>query len=279
MNGIREVALGKIAIKSPRVHAIIRRQYSRLRKVLYSGSNYECPFCGRTFGKFLPFGHYSQTLLDLKVVPPGFRENARCPDCGSIDRERHIYMYVDWRLGSRERRLRMLHFSPERNLGRVLSSKPNIDYLSVNLTPTAMARMDITCLGLRDSSFDAIICSHVLEHVPRDEVALSELYRVLRPGGWAIVLSPISLTLATTYEDPSVTTEEGRLQAFGQKDHVRIYGEDFVERLRDAGFDVIRWNLAAHSHREKSDRFGILRDERLFICEKPHSCPPVPNSG
>ena len=263
------VSIGLTA-KCPRFHAIIRQFYSKLRTIFYAGSSYECPFCEKTFRKFLPFGHYSEVLIEMRVVPPGLRVNSRCPNCRSIDRERHIFLYMNQRMSKIDRNVKLLHFSPERGLGKALSSNPGVDYVSVNLAKTAMVSMDVTSLGFSDFSFDVIVCSHILEHVLRDQLALSELFRVLKPGGWAVILSPISLSLARTYEDSSITSKEARIKAFGQEDHVRIYGKDFIDRLRDAGFIVTSWNYAGESSSEKADRYRILKDERLFICEKPN---------
>jgi SAM-dependent methyltransferase len=102
--------------------------------------------------------------------------------------------------------------------------------------PAAMVRLDITEIDFPDESFDVVYCSHVLEHVPDDRKALAEIRRVLKPDGWAILLVPIDA--AETIEDPSITDPGERLRLFGQGDHVRRYGPDYVERLHQAGFDV-----------------------------------------
>jgi ubiquinone/menaquinone biosynthesis C-methylase UbiE len=99
-----------------------------------------------------------------------------------------------------------------------------------------MMTMDITDIQYEDQSFDVIYCSHVLEHVQNDKKALRELFRVLKNDGWAILLVPI--TSETTVEDPSIVDPIERLRAFGQEDHVRKYGRDYVDRLREAGFTV-----------------------------------------
>ncbi|HUF80440.1 MAG TPA: methyltransferase domain-containing protein [Burkholderiales bacterium] len=142
-----------------------------------------------------------------------------------------------------------------------------LDYLSVDLSsPGAMARMDLTRMACPDSTFQAIYCSHVLEHIPDDRKAISELYRVLRPGGWAVLEVPI--TADKTHEDPSVVDPEERKKHFGQRDHVRRCGPDYVERVRSAGFVVqvlCSTDLAAETD---CRRMGFL-PAPLFFCRKP----------
>ena len=101
--------------------------------------------------------------------------------------------------------------------------------------------LDLTALDLPDRSVDVLLCSHVLEHIVDDRKAMAEICRVLRDEGWALVNVPSDPRRDSTYEDWSITTSEERLKAFGQQDHVRIYGsQDFMSRLRDAGLTVIR---------------------------------------
>src|SRR4249920_3892182 len=115
----------------------------------------------------------------------------------------------------------------------------NINYVSANLdSPLAMIRMDISKIPYKANCFDVIICNHVLEHIPNDRQAMSDLYRVLKPGGWAILQVPISLSLDRTYEDPTAVTREEREKKFGQHDHVRIYAKDYKDRLENVGFTV-----------------------------------------
>jgi SAM-dependent methyltransferase len=112
-----------------------------------------------------------------------------------------------------------------------------VDYVAGDLDARfADRRIDVTALEFPDGTFDAILCNHVLEHVRDDRRAMSELRRVLRPGGWALLVPTIRN--ARTDEDPSVEDPDERTRRFGQHDHVRIYGWDYLERLDDAGFDV-----------------------------------------
>ena len=244
--------------------------YSYLRSFYYVGSRYECPFCSGHFRKFLPAGLNNLVLKD--VVGGGYRLNAQCPHCNSCDRERLIYLYVKNKtdLLFTNNNIRLLHVAPEKNLQKVLSSKPNIDYISTDLkSPLVMVKMDITNIKYKDNYFDAIICNHVLEHIPDDHRAMSELYRVLKPNGWAILQVPISVSLKKTYEDPTVTTPEEREKVFGQSDHVRIYAKDYKDRLENVGFYVNVYNIANDLGDDAICRYGLLRDENIYICSKP----------
>jgi hypothetical protein len=200
--------------------------YLKYRYLFYLGSKFECPFCRKKFRKFLPTGFRFPILKEKKVIGGGYRHNAVCPYCYSTDRERLIYLYLKFKtnLFTTNKKIKLLHVAPERNLQNVLSSHPNIDYISADLSsPLAMIKMDITNIPYKDNFFDIIICNHVLEHVQNDYKAMSELHRVLKPGGWAILQVPISPILEKTYEDPTITDPRKREELFGQGDHVRLY--------------------------------------------------------
>ena len=126
-------------------------------------------------------------------------------------------------------------------------------------------RLDITALELPDDAFDAVICSHVLEHVPDDAAAMRELRRITAPGGFTLVMVPLALDRATTYEDPSVTAPDARRRAFLQHDHVRLYAPDIADRLGDAGFDVEVVDMRAELGDEAA-RYGLLASDLVFVC-------------
>lgn len=96
--------------------------------------------------------------------------------------------------------------------------------------------LDLQRLDLPDACLDVVLCSHVLEHVPDDAAALRELRRVLRPGGWGVLQTPVQGQ--HTVEEQPGDDPVLRLTRFGQADHVRLYGRDYADRLRAAGFDV-----------------------------------------
>lgn len=161
--------------------------------------------------------------------------------------------------------------APEPALSAVIGKHSNIDYLTADLnSASAMVKMDITEIDYPDQSFDVIICNHVLEHIIDDSRAMSELRRVLKSGGWGILQVPISLSLAQTYEDFSITDPTEREQVFGQSDHVRIYAIDYLDRLKESGFQVDPF--AWWTDREFSDsnnKYGLLKDESIFVVSKP----------
>ncbi len=212
-----------------------------------------CPLCEASVRRFLSHG-----------IDP--RPDACCPVCGCLERHRLAWLVLEERLDAERGETRLLHFAPESVLSRRLGGRTDLHHVTADLRdPEAMLRADITRLPHADASFDAVYCSHVLEHVPEDGVALREVKRILRPAGWAIFQVPI--VGDRTYEDLSVSGADERLRRFGHPEHVRVYGLDFEERLRDAGFDVRSVAAADVASPYELDRFG-LGDEMLFFCLK-----------
>lgn len=235
----------------------------------YGGMKFKCTFCGGRFRKLLPAGYQVSVLKERRVVGGGYRLNATCPRCYSFDRERLVYLYLKDRTNVFSERVKMLHVAPEVNLQKMLRARSNIDYVSVDMDPkAAMVQMDITNMQYESDSFDVIICNHVLEHIPDDRRAMSELYRILKPGGWSILQVPISLSLPETYEDPRIETPAERENAFGQSDHVRIYAHDYKERLESVGFAVEVRNPAEDFSMSVIQKYALLKDEDIYLCRK-----------
>ncbi len=191
----------------------------------YRGRGRWCPVCAQSSRKFRPGGTF-------------LRQDAKCPRCGSLERHRLAWLYLTLRTDLFDRRpKRVLHIAPEQCFEGKLKARLGDGYLTADLLdPHVMERMDITRIGYSDETFDVIYCSHVLEHVPDDRQALREFRRVLKRTGWAILLVPI--TADRTFEDPTIVSPSDRLRVFGKEDHVRRYGPDYVDRLREAGFAV-----------------------------------------
>lgn len=189
-----------------------------------------CPVCGTIAESFLPAG---------RVVK---RPNGRCPECGSAERHRLIWAHLFDQVWPRlpDRKKDILHVAPEGFFVSQLKGRPDVNYVSGDLMMSgSMAKLDLTDIRFWDEQFDLIICSHVLEHIPDDLLAMREMRRVLRPGGFLQIMVPIHGD--TTYEDPSITSPEDRLKHFGQDDHVRKYGADIRGRLEASGFSVRFW--------------------------------------
>ena len=162
---------------------------------------------------------------------------------------------------------RLLHIAPERVLENKFRRMRSLDYLTGDLNnPRAMVQVDITRIQFPDSSFDAICCSHVLEHVADDLTAMREFHRILRTGGWAAILVP--MTVQQTLEDPTVTTREQRIAVYGHPDHVRRYGPDCAERLRKAGFRVKAVTSSDLVPPSQATRLGLRDDEVIHLCRK-----------
>jgi SAM-dependent methyltransferase len=220
-----------------------------------SGSAFACPVCGGRYRRFLPFGLNG-------------RRNARCPGCGSLERHRFMWMHLRDRHRLTQRRIRLLHIAPEPCIHENLSANPALRYISVDMfDPTAGRAADLTDLPFGDASFDFAICSHVLEHIEDDRAAMAELFRVLAPGGHAVVMVPIEMDRPKTYEDASINSAAGRDVAFGHPYHVRICGADYPDRLRRAGFGVkLVYSRSMTPHMR---RFWRINKTVLFDCRKP----------
>jgi SAM-dependent methyltransferase len=187
-----------------------------------------------------------------------------------MDRERLLLLYLRARTDVFSRPQSVLHVAPERRLSAVLRAQPHLRYLSADIASSrAMIAMDLTRTELPDREFDAIVCNHVLEHIGDDGKAMAELFRILKPGGWAILQVPIELDAGTS-EDLGVTDPEERTRLYGQFDHVRLYGaRDYPDRLTAVGFDVEVCDYAAALGPEAARRFALLQDEKLYIARRP----------
>lgn len=199
-----------------------------LRKIInlrYYGNGRFCPLCNKSSNQFVPFGEPT-------------REDASCPYCGALERQRLLWLFLKEKTNFfNNTQKKMLHVAPESCFEAKFREVLGQNYLTADLyAPNAMVKMDITDIQYPEHTFDVIYCSHVLEHVLDDIKAMSEFYRVLKPDGWAILLVPIFGK--KTYEDALIVEPKERLKAFGQFDHVRKYGLDYITRLREIGFKV-----------------------------------------
>jgi len=229
------------------------------RAPFYGGSKVYCPCCESGLSQFLDFSSYGH-----------IRKKVQCPKCGALERHRLMWLYLQNKTNLLNTDTRLLHFAPELILQKKFKSMSNIDYTSADLFhKLAMVKMDIQDIPYEDNCVDAILCLHVLNHVEDDSVAMKELYRVLRPGGWAIIQVGIDNDREFTFEDTNAKTSEDRKKVFGQADLVRVYGVDFSERLKSAGFEAEEVQYGRELSDELIDNYGLVKIEKFFRCTKP----------
>ena len=134
---------------------------------------------------------------------------------------------------------RILHFSPEEQTTALLEPRAASYRTADFCRDDVDEKLDITSMpSVADGSVDLLIAADVLEHVPDHVQAMREIFRVLSPGGWAILTVPQKDHLERTYGDPGIIDPAERERLFGQSDHVRIFGNDMRELLESVGFSV-----------------------------------------
>lgn len=236
----------------------VRRGIRAVSGLLHAGDEFYCPCCQRHLRRFVD-----------SVAGP----RTGCPGCGSLQRQRLLMLYLSAETDVLSAPLKMLHFAPEQCLYDRFKAAPLLHYVAADLfdLPMVDVRVDIAKMQFEDESFDVVVCSHVLEHVIDDAQAMHEIRRVLQPGGRAFLQHPIDHARATTYEDFSIVGPDERHRAFGQRDHVRVYGRDFTERLHAAGLDVrfvpYRDQVSAEQvHRLALHDRDAKRADDIYIC-------------
>ena len=194
--------------------------------------------------------------------------NEICAFCESKPRQRFLWLYLKERIQPGEA---ILHFAPEPCLRRLLRGRADIDYLSADIN-SAWADVLVNLnapdefrVKLGGRACSKIILSHVLEHVLDDAMALGLLKELLARDGALLIQIPQDWRLVETYEDWSINSAAGRLRAFGQEDHVRVYGSDFTRRLADAGFQVSSINPTDLYSAEVIARMS-LQNDTIFVC-------------
>lgn len=233
---------------------------------LKNGNEVTCPICKSSFKAFAPYGSKQ-------------RENACCHTCGSLERDRLIFLFSNKKFDLYKKdqaTKKILHFAPEKSFYDIFSVLETLDYTPCDLEPEiydfankqTVKKVDITAIPFDDNSFDFILCNHVLEHVPDDQLAMSELYRVMKTGGNGIFQVPIDYQREITYEDWSITLPEERVKAFGQRDHVRWYGQDYKTRLEKAGFKVTEDDFVNQLSLNEQRKLGLMASELIYHCQK-----------
>jgi SAM-dependent methyltransferase len=246
---------------------MLRAQIRRALEVAPSlGLRYRCPFCHLRFRRLEPRGRDLPVYAQLGIVGGGLRE-AECPWCRSNDRERLLYLFLQRHTDVLRRPMRVLHVAPEARLRRALARRQE----SYETTDLRMRGVDFHCdlaaIPRPDVAYDAILCSHVLEHVTDDRAAMRELRRVLAPGGFAVLQVPIAMRAERTDEEEAPLSPEERSRRFGDPTHVRLYAEsDYVARLENAGFSVRADDAVTRLGRKTVSTYALESAEKVFFC-------------
>ena len=246
------------------IKSILKKIKRNLLILKNKGDEVFCPICN---SKFKIFGNFGKPA----------RVNALCYKCNSLERHRLLWLYLNNKTNLPNNfPKRLLHFAPELSFYSIFSNTDFIDYYPCDFSPerynykgnARVHKVDITQIPFEENYFDVIICNHVLEHIIDDRLAMRELYRVLKPNGWAYLQVPIEENRETTFEDPTIISPIDRENIFGQNDHVRIYGQDYKNRLESVGFEVTRDEFINSFSENEIYRYGLMQDEYIYFAKK-----------
>jgi len=231
--------------------------FQPLLSLLLRGDKFTDPIDGKSFRKFLSYGYNK------------LRKNALSPSTLSLERHRLLWLYLINETVLFERKVKLLHFAPEQAFYTRFKKLNNIQYDSIDInSPLAKIKADICDLPIKDNTYDFILCNHVLEHVLDDNKAMSELYRVLKKGGTGIFQVPIDMNRKKTFQDDSITDKLERNKIFGQYDHVRVYGKDYFNKLKNTGFKVKQIDYSKEFSDEEILKYSIIKGEIIPVCTK-----------
>lgn len=235
-----------------------------------------CPVCERRVKKFVPLPNYYREQALKYGYPYSFDDmetlnysQYSCPHCHASDRDRLYALFIREKSvgGVGKTNLNLIEFAPFKPLGQLIKRLGNYNLRTADLFMDGVDdKVNLEEMPLyHDRSFDCFICSHVLEHVPDDRKALRELFRVLKPGGWGILMVPILLSIDEIDEDPELVDEGERWRRFGQNDHVRMYSKyGFLRRIMEAGFLVEQYGWQ-HFGAHQFAQAGIAKKSVLYV--------------
>lgn len=233
--------------------------FSKIAPLLYYGNQFEDPISGKTYRKFLPYGYSGRAK----------RNNVLCPGSLSLERHRLLWLYLKEKTDFFTKKRKMLHIAPEQCFYKLFKAMPNLAYTTGDYnSPIADVHFDLHKAPFDDNTFDVIFCNHVLEHVEDANQCMRELYRIMAPGGFGIFQIPQDVSRYETYEDKSITSEHDREIHFWQKDHVRLFGLDYKDKLTAAGFKVTVEDYTKEINPELVERYRLPKGELLYYCTK-----------
>ena len=236
-----------------------RKNLKKLNGLFLKGNNFYCNCCEQSFSKFLD----KSNGIDN-------RENAECPNCGSLERTRVLLEFIKNETDLLARPNKLLHIAPEDALKNIFKQTDNLRYVNADININlADEEMDITSINYPDKTFDYIICCHVLGHIPDEKKAINELFRVLKKGGKALIQTPIH-PINNTFENAELKTEEERLKNYGEKDLLRLHGQDFQERLKRDNMLIEKIDYRNNIENDLAKKLSVGNGYRelIFLCQK-----------
>jgi len=228
----------------------------KILRIVLAGKNVWCPCCKTSFRKFAAFGNPR-------------RQNAWCPKCQSLERHRLLWMFLEKETDLYKKPVKMLHVAPEEAFFKLFKGSSNIDYHPVDifphLYPKGTTYFNLLENDSPDNIYNVIICNHVFQYIEDDHTAMSEVFRLLNPGGWAILQVPLNKSLGKTFEDKSIIDPKERERLFGLKEHTRFYSSDYKNRLENVGFTVNAIDYTSKFTEDEIRKFGFYQGDDIYL--------------
>ena len=249
---------------------IIYKYLRFLRLFFFKGNNFFCPICKFKASKFLPYGKDYEAIKKFEIIGMGFRKNAICPNCFSKDRERLFFLFLQKLINEKSINYssKIIHFSPEPSLERNFFRKNFSNYFTADIIKNKSDFIiDLQNFNFEEKNFDLVICNHVLEHIEDDNIALENIYSILKPGGLAILQVPLSTIIDIDFKKEGVASDIERLKFYGQSDHVRIYSEkNFLQKIKKIGFSINVNEMISEKNNLPS--YGLNKKEKVIFATK-----------
>ncbi len=246
--------------------------------VLFYGGSLYCNICNKPLRDFFSFPKSLEDAAKLAGFPYDFREaetlnhkHYNCPFCLSSDRERLYLLFLDNYLDTQKRVCSVLDFAPGYSFVKAMRNRNGISYTTADFFRSDYDILVDVCnmTSLKDDQFDIVICSHILEHVPSPNQALKEIMRVLKAGGFAIIMVPLFDGVTSTVEESQYNTDELRTKHYGQSDHVRLFAkDDFIRRIEEAKFNLKMFTIDDFD-KKLIEKYAIADNSVLYVCYKP----------
>ena len=227
----------------------------------------KCTICGKR-SYFTCYGCNSPIFEKYNMSGGGYRENVTCQYCGANDRVRYVDFIISRYTDIYSGKNSVLHIAPEKSIESKIRKNEKCEYITGDLDPNlAEIQVDVTNMQFNDKSFDYIIMNHVFEHINDEKKAISEIKRCLKNNGKLIFSIPVNLD-EKTFEDSTLTSVEDRINYYGQSDHVRLYGYDYIERFENFGIKITEYIASNILTKRMIEKYNVQKTDRVCIATK-----------